>query len=80
MTTRTFFFAAALTAVASFGSAANATGDYYEGAEKRPAVSAQRVNTFGFTGAVSRAAEVLERLEDQPVDNGDWFKGASRPN
>ena len=66
--------AAALIASASFGGAALAAGDYYEGASKTTAAShIDRTQTNSI--ADQRAAQA----PDQTVDRGDYFVGATRP-
>ncbi|CDZ28226.1 DUF680 domain-containing protein [Neorhizobium galegae] len=65
--------AAALIASASFGTAALAEGDYYQGVQNAPAASAavDRIST----GSISQNDKV-----QADVSSGDYFDGANRPN
>jgi hypothetical protein len=66
--------AAALIASASFGGAALAAGDYYDGASKNAAAShIDRTQTNSI--ADQRAAQA----PDQTIDHGDYYEGANRP-
>jgi hypothetical protein len=66
--------AAALIASASFGGAALAAGDYYEGVSQNTAsqqIDRTQTNSIGDQGSAQASA--------QTVDRGDYFVGANRP-
>ncbi|CAN7423005.1 hypothetical protein [Neorhizobium sp. LjRoot104] len=68
--------AAALIASASFGSAALAEGDYYQGVQKNaPAASASVTVDHISTGSIGQN----DKLQAD-VNSGDYFDGAQRPN
>jgi len=71
--------AAALIASASFGSAALAEGDYYQGIQKNaPAASAAVDRTS--TGSIGQKADARKADIQAGVNSGDYFDGANRPN
>ncbi|MDR6816748.1 hypothetical protein J2X76_001921 [Neorhizobium sp. 2083] len=71
--------AAALIASASFGSAALAEGDYYQGIQKNaPAASAAVDRTS--TGSIGQTADARKANIQADVNSGDYFDGANRPN
>ncbi|PXA83015.1 hypothetical protein DMC25_18575 [Caulobacter sp. D4A] len=71
--------ATALIASASFGSAALAEGDYYQGIQKNaPAASATVDRTS--TGSIGQTTDVRKANIPAEVNSGDYFDGANRPN
>jgi Protein of unknown function (DUF680). len=69
-------FAAALVASATFGGAALAAGDYYEGISKDAAAS--RVDRVQ-TSSVGERADFARQDVRQTPDHGDYYEGANRP-
>ncbi|SMF49759.1 hypothetical protein SAMN02982989_2667 [Xaviernesmea oryzae] len=74
MKTITSALAAALIASASFAGAAFAEGDYYEGVSKAPAVDHVQ------TGSVAQNGQQHAQAISVPVEDGDYYAGANRPN
>nr|CAD6420587.1 hypothetical protein REQ54_02121 [Rhizobium sp. Q54] len=68
--------AAALIASATFGGAALAAGDYYEGISKDAATS--RIDRVQ-TNSVGDRAELASQDVRQAADHGDYYEGANRP-
>ncbi|MGW9231164.1 hypothetical protein ACWGPT_09880 [Pseudorhizobium sp. NPDC055634] len=68
--------AAALIASATFGTAALAAGDYYEGASKN--AEASRLDR-AHTGSIHDRAGTVHQDVLQTPDNGDYYTGANRP-
>ncbi|MBP2558053.1 hypothetical protein J2T08_004781 [Neorhizobium galegae] len=66
--------AAALIASASFGSAALAEGDYYQGAQKNAPAASATVDHIS-TGSIGQNGKL-----QADVNSGDYFDGANRPN
>ncbi|WP_117195477.1 hypothetical protein [Rhizobium terrae] len=73
MTKITSAIAAAFIASASFASVALADGDYYEGSSKASA-SVDHVQT----GSVAQNGQTSQI--PAPIDRGDYYDGANRPN
>ncbi|WP_395517223.1 hypothetical protein [Pseudorhizobium flavum] len=69
--------AAALIASATFGGAALADGDYYEGASKT--TEASRIDRVQ-TGSIGDRAGYADQDVRQTPDRGDYYEGANRPN
>ncbi|MBA4784524.1 MAG: hypothetical protein H2046_01995 [Rhizobiales bacterium] len=68
--------AAALIASASFGGAALAAGDYYDGASKNAAAShIDRTQT----NSIGDRDQRFTQAPDQTIDRGDYYEGANRP-
>ncbi|MGK6317529.1 hypothetical protein [Neorhizobium sp. DT-125] len=74
MKTITSTLAAALIASASFAGAALAEGDYYEGVSKAPVVDHVQ------TGSVAQNSQQHAQAVPAPVEDGDYYAGANRPN
>ncbi|MCB5202878.1 hypothetical protein LH464_10390 [Neorhizobium sp. T786] len=73
-------FAAALIASAAFGSAALASGDYYQGADAQPAASVDIFQTSSVGERSIQRDGVSVQVANQAVDRGDYYEGANRPN
>ncbi|MGW9231165.1 hypothetical protein ACWGPT_09885 [Pseudorhizobium sp. NPDC055634] len=70
--------AAALVATVTFGGAALAAGDYYEGASKTPVHSrVDRVQTGSINN--NNNADFVRQDVRQTPDHGDYYEGANRP-
>ena len=67
--------AAALVASATFGGAALAAGDYYEGVSKEAATTIDRTQT----SSVGDRGQGFAQAPAQAVDHGDYYQGANRP-
>ena len=70
--------AAALIASASFGSAALAEGDYYQGAQKNAPAASATVDHIS-TGSIAKDQQSANQIP-APIGRGDYFEGANRPN
>ncbi|CAD7026816.1 hypothetical protein REJC140_02421 [Pseudorhizobium endolithicum] len=73
--------AAALIASAAFGTAALASGEYYQGLYPEAAAT---VDTFQ-TSSVREAStaprqDAAVQVAGETVDHGDYYEGATRPN
>ena len=70
-------FAAALIASATFGSAALAAGDYYEGVSPHAVRHSQIDRTQ--TNSIGERDQRLTQAPAQHVNRGDYYEGANRP-
>jgi hypothetical protein len=72
---------AALIAFAAFGSAALASGDYYQGVYPEAAAAVDTFQTSSIRDA-SRAPrhDAAVQVAGESVDHGDYYEGANRPN
>ena len=69
--------AAALIATASFGGAAIASGDYYEGVSHNAVANGiDRTQT----NSIGEHQQPLTQAPVQTVDHGDYYEGPNRPN
>jgi hypothetical protein len=68
--------AAALIASASFGGAALAAGDYYEGASQNTA--SQQIDRTQ-TNSIGDRDQRFSQASAQTVERGDYYEGANRP-
>ena len=81
MTKITSAIAASLIASASFGTAALAEGNYYEGAAPVANQQAQQQSVshstvrYGYAGSVAQSEDRVAA-----VNSGDYYDGAHRPN
>ena len=73
-------FAAALIASVAFGSAALASGDYYQGAIAQPTASVDLYQTSSVGERSIQRDNVSVQVASQAVDHGDYYEGANRPN
>ena len=71
-------FAAALIASATFGGAALAAGDYYEGASSNAAVRHNQIDRTQ-TNSIGERDQRLTQAPTQHVNPGDYYEGANRP-
>ncbi len=70
-------FAVALIASATFGGAALAAGDYYEGASQNAVRHSQIDRTQ--TNSIGERDQHLAQAPAQHVNRGDYYEGANRP-
>ena len=69
--------AAALLASVTFGGAALAAGDYYEGASQNTVRHSQIDRTQ--TGSIGDRQERTSAAPTRTLDHGDYYTGANRP-
>ena len=69
--------AAALLASVTFGGAALAAGDYYEGASQNTVRHSQIDRTQ--TGSIGDRDQRFTSAPAQTLDHGDYYEGANRP-
>ncbi|TKT46318.1 hypothetical protein FDR95_22795 [Rhizobiaceae bacterium LC148] len=75
--TKSLAIIAAVVASTTFGGAALAAGDYYQGADKN--VSESHVDAR-HTGSINSGNHSVLAQNDQTINRGDYYEGANRPN